>query len=65
VLWQWLNYALGKHIRSQSVQAVQVEDSAGDVIDYETKESVQGKSSMKYIGRDVTWRRKCQFVKGH
>jgi hypothetical protein len=41
VFWQWLNYALGKHIRGQSVQAVQVEDGAGGVINYETKESVQ------------------------
>jgi hypothetical protein len=26
--WCWLNYALGKHVRGQSVRAVQVEDGA-------------------------------------
>ncbi len=39
--WQWLNYALGKHIHGQSVWAVQVEDGTGGVIDYDTEESVQ------------------------
>jgi hypothetical protein len=40
-LWRWLNYALGKHVRGQSIWAVQVEDGAGGVIDYKTKDSVQ------------------------
>jgi hypothetical protein len=40
-LWQWLNYALGKHIRGRSVWAVQIEDGASKVINYETKESAQ------------------------
>jgi hypothetical protein len=39
--WQRLNYVLGKHIRSRSVWAVQVEDGAGRLINYKTKESVQ------------------------
>jgi hypothetical protein len=38
--WQRLNFALGKHIRGRSVHAVQVEDSAGGVIDYNTEETV-------------------------
>ena len=36
-----LNFALGKHIRGRSVRAVQVEDGAVRVIDYETEEGVQ------------------------
>jgi hypothetical protein len=32
---------LGKHIRGRSVRAVQVEDGAGGVIDYDTEETVQ------------------------
>ncbi len=36
-----LNYALGKHVRGQSVQAVQVEDGAGGVLDFDTEEAVQ------------------------
>ena len=32
---------MGKHIRGRSVQAVQVEDGAGGVIDYDTEETVQ------------------------
>jgi hypothetical protein len=36
-----MNYALGKHIHSRSVWVVQVEDGAGGVIEYKTKESVQ------------------------
>jgi hypothetical protein len=39
--WRRLNFALGKHIRVQSVRAVQVEDGAGGVIDYDTEETVQ------------------------
>jgi hypothetical protein len=38
--WQRLNFALGKHIRGRSVRAVQVEDGAGGVIDYNTEETV-------------------------
>jgi hypothetical protein len=38
--WQRVNFALGKHIRGRSVRAVQVEDGAGGVIDYETEEEV-------------------------
>jgi hypothetical protein len=50
--WQWLNYALEKHIRGQSVRAVQVEDCIGGVIDYKTKESVQ-----EAIFTEVHWKR--------
>ena len=32
---------MGKHIRGRSVSAVQVEDGAGGVIDYDTEETVQ------------------------
>ena len=32
---------MGKHISGRSVRAVQVEDSAGGVIDYDTEETVQ------------------------
>ncbi len=39
--WKRLNFALGKHIRGGSVRAVQVEDGAGGVIDYDTEETVQ------------------------
>jgi hypothetical protein len=39
--WRRLNFALGKHIRGRSVCAVQVEDSAGGIIDYDTEETVQ------------------------
>jgi hypothetical protein len=39
--WRRLNFALGKHILRQSVHAVQVEDGAGGVIDYDTEETVQ------------------------
>ncbi len=39
--WCRLNYALRKHIRGQSVRAVQVEDGAGGVLDFDTKEAVQ------------------------
>ncbi len=39
--WCRLNYALGKHVRSQSVRAVQVKDGAGGVLDFDTKEAVQ------------------------
>jgi hypothetical protein len=52
VLWQRLNYALGKLIRSRSVWAVQVKDGAGGVIDYKTKESVQ-----EAIFNEVHWKR--------
>ncbi len=38
--WQRLNFALGKHIHGRSVRAVQVEDGAGGVIDYDTEETV-------------------------
>jgi hypothetical protein len=40
-LWRWLNYALGKHIRGRNAWVVQVEDGAGRVTNYKTKESVQ------------------------
>jgi hypothetical protein len=40
--WHWLNYALGKHVRGRSVRAVQVEDGAGGVLDFNTEEAVQG-----------------------
>ena len=33
--------ALGKHVRGQSVRAVQVEDGAGGVLDFDTEEAVQ------------------------
>jgi hypothetical protein len=39
--WRRLNFALGKHIRSQSVRAVQVEGGANGVIGYKTEEGVQ------------------------
>ncbi len=39
--WRRLNYALGKHVRGQSVRAVQVEDGAGGVQDVNTEEAVQ------------------------
>ncbi len=39
--WRRLNFALGKHISGRSVRAVQVEDSAGGVIDYDTEKTVQ------------------------
>ncbi len=39
--WRRLNFALGKHIRGRSVCAVQVEDGAGGVVDYDTEETVQ------------------------
>jgi len=38
--WRRLNYALGKHVRGQSVRAVQVEDGAVGVLDFNTKEAV-------------------------
>jgi hypothetical protein len=40
-VWRWLNYALGKHIRGRSVRAVQVEDGAGGLRDFDTEEAVQ------------------------
>ncbi len=52
VLWQQLNYALGKHIRGQIVRAVQIEDGTGRVIDYKTKDSVQ-----EAIFNKVHWKR--------
>ncbi len=39
--WRRLNFALGKHICGQSIQAVQVEDGTGRVIDYDTEKTVQ------------------------
>ncbi len=39
--WRRLNFALGKHIHGRRIRAVQVEDVAGVVIDYETEEGVQ------------------------
>ena len=39
--WHRLNYALGKHTHGRSVRAVQVEDSAGGVLDFNTKNAVQ------------------------
>jgi hypothetical protein len=39
--WHRLNYVLGKHVRGQSVRAVQVEDGAGGVLDFDTEEAVQ------------------------
>ena len=39
--WRRLNYAIGKHVRGQSVRAVQVEDGAGGVLDFDTEEAVQ------------------------
>jgi hypothetical protein len=61
--WRRLNFALGKHICGQSVRAVQVEDGAGGVIDYDTEETVQQQSSMKCIVNGTISRRKHQFVK--
>jgi hypothetical protein len=39
--WRRLNYALGKHVRGQSVRTVQVEDGIGGVLDFQTEETVQ------------------------
>ena len=39
--WCRPNYALGKHIRGQSVWTVQVKDGAGGLLDFDTKEAVQ------------------------
>ncbi len=39
--WRRLNYAIGKHVRGRSVRAVQVEDGAGGVLDFDTEEAVQ------------------------
>ncbi len=39
--WRRLNLALGKHIHGRSVPAVQVEDGAGGLIDYDTEGTVQ------------------------
>ncbi len=39
--WRRLNYALGKHVHGRSVRAVQVEDGAGGVLDFDTEEAVQ------------------------
>ncbi len=39
--WRRLNYALGKHVRGQSVRTVQVEDGNGGVLNFQTKETVQ------------------------
>jgi len=38
--WRRLNYALRKHVRGQSVRAVQVEDGAGGVLDFNTEEAI-------------------------
>jgi hypothetical protein len=50
--WQRLNFALGKHICGLSVRAVQVEDGAGGVIDYETEEGVH-----EAIFNEIHWKR--------
>ena len=39
--WRRHNYTLGKHICGRSVRVVQVEDGAGGVLDFDTKEAVQ------------------------
>ncbi len=39
--WHQLNFVLGKHICGRSVWAVQVEDSVGRVLDFDTEEEVQ------------------------
>jgi hypothetical protein len=39
--WRRLNYTLEKHVCGQSVRAVQVKDSAGGVLDFDTEEAVQ------------------------
>ncbi len=39
--WRRLNYALGKHVPGRSVRAVQVEDGAEGVLDFDTEEAVQ------------------------
>jgi hypothetical protein len=39
--WRRLDYALGKHVRGQSARAVQEEDGAGGVLDFDTEEEVQ------------------------
>ncbi len=39
--WRRLNYALGKHVRGQSVRVVQVEDGAGGVLNFNSEEEVQ------------------------
>jgi len=41
IFWRRLNYAIGKHVRGQSVRVVQVEDGAGGVLDFDTEEAVQ------------------------
>jgi hypothetical protein len=64
--WHRLNYALGKHVRGRSVRAVQVEDGAGGVLDFNTKEAVQDA-----IFNEVYWKRHSMakeapiFVKEH
>ena len=41
IFWRRLNYAIGKHVRGQSVRVVQVKDGAGGVLDFDTEEAVQ------------------------
>jgi hypothetical protein len=38
--WHRLNFALGRHIGSRSIWAVQVEDGVGRVLDFDTEEGV-------------------------
>jgi hypothetical protein len=39
--WRRLNFAFGKHFHGRSVWAVQVENSFGGMLDFDTKESMQ------------------------
>jgi hypothetical protein len=56
--WRRLNYALGKHVRGQSVRAVQVEDGAGGVLDFDTKEAVQEAIFNKVSPSNITSQRR-------
>jgi hypothetical protein len=37
-LWRRLNFALGKHIRGQSIGEVQIEDGNGGILEFDTQE---------------------------
>jgi len=55
--WHRLNYALGKHVRGQSVRAVQVEDGAGGVLDFDTEEAVQEAIFNKVHCKQQWWKK--------
>jgi hypothetical protein len=52
--WRRLNYALGKHVRGQSVRAVQVEDGARGVVDFDTEDTVQEAIFNEFTASDTT-----------